>query len=164
MYLGSRRPFNRKLEHKDRAASIVLLSPNGSAVSVHHVLCDSQSESGPRRPTRTICLVKPLEEPGQVCSTDSDPSIPNLDLDLIVHLKGVDRNLPTGRSELDRIVNEVEQNLIYPGTVGDERWRSGRHHDIESQTGPFDQRRQATNRIADDIGRFHALQRQLSST
>src|SRR5215218_10740707 len=143
--LGQVRPINWEPEEEDRASTLVWLGPDASSVGLHDVLGYRQTQPGPHRTSRAIRLVKPLEEAGKLAWADTDAGTLNLEFDCSIDRGGDHLDRAPAWSELDRVVDQVEEDLIHPGAVGRHHRRFGRHGEIDNQSRALCLRRHALN-------------------
>ena len=80
--------------------------------------CDGESEARTTLPSLpgTVDLEEPLEDPGLVRLRDADALVGHGQHDLVSLLGGSHGHHPTGARELDRVVQEVQQQL--PQSLG----------------------------------------------
>src|SRR5262249_15165632 len=108
--------FDREFASRPDLACDVSLAP----VREREVFDDGQSESGAAgfARTRLVHAVKALEDAGQVFGWDARPRVAHLYRLTIFGVYGEHCDGAAGVIEFDRVVHEVDQNLIEPPPVG----------------------------------------------
>src|SRR5207245_9706184 len=117
--LTGRRGGRREMER--RSLVLAALGPQAAALDLHELLADGEPEPGPAHLARErrVEPVERLEEPGKVGLADPDAGIDHAHVDEAV-LGPHPHARPAGGGELDRVGEQVEQDLLVLGPVTDE--------------------------------------------
>src|SRR5439155_22697650 len=109
------------------ALHTVAVRLDAAAVHLDQVAGDGQPEaqSAVLLRDRRVALVKALEDVGQDVGGDADPGVPHDDLGVVSRAPGDHRHTAAVGGELDRVGEQVLEDLLEPGGVAPDREGAG---------------------------------------
>src|SRR5262245_6942401 len=111
---------------------------------------NGQAKTGPGRRSRAIHFVEALEQAGELVGGNANAGIRDHDRRVPAAPLDADVDLPRRRGELDRVVDEVDDNLLAPARVD---WRVDlvdRRIDAQRDSMPLGLRGEAAGRLTHD--------------
>jgi hypothetical protein len=117
------------------------LDDDGPAVQLHEALHDGQSQTEPPvlAGRRRVPLPEALEQVRDELRPDADAGVRDADLDVGTHPLEPDSNLALPWRELDRIGDEIPDDLLQPARITGDRPGSRIEHPLERDS-PWRQR------------------------
>src|SRR5712692_10892103 len=131
-----RSPFSRDRQRKAERAALTHFAahPDRSAVQLDELATERQAQAGPfllrrARPD----LAELLEDDALIFRGDTNPGVPHRYLHTSVPRRRLNRDPTPFRGELDRIRQEIQQDLLDLPLIRLDRGHSSVNHDIQYQ-------------------------------
>src|SRR3954463_3369872 len=128
-------------EREGRADPLARLDPDPTAVLLHDMASDGEPEAraaaGLCTETRSVDLVEPLEDTVPSCPWDADTLVFDRRHDLATGRCRPDRDLAAIRTELDRVVDEVHDDLPESSRVATPARQAGRRLEPQRDALPL---------------------------
>ena len=153
---------DRDRERERAAGSLGRFDPDPAAVLLDDVAGDGQAETGPAAlaaDPRPVDLVEPLEDARLGRPRDADAVVRDRHHDVRRHRSDGDRDGAAVGAELDRVVEQVDEDLLEARLVAaDGRHRLG-DHDGQGDPLPFGEQAQALRRVLGDLAQVERVHR-----
>src|SRR5262245_34146109 len=139
-------------EMEGRALVLTALRPDASAVELDEFLADRQPEARASGAAgdRIVELLKRLEQPRQVVLADPDPGVGDAQPDRVRVCDDADQH-PALRGELDRVREQIQQDLLDLRAIGRQRRQLERYVLLDLELLAARQRRRRLDGLVDQV-------------